>query len=323
MNLSRPVFILAPPRSGSTLLFETLAHSSSLYSLGDEGHGIIEQHRALTPQPFSEQSNRLTGADLTEALAEQIRADFIGNITDSDGRGPTPAANQLRLLEKTPKNILRIPFLLALFPDAMFIYLYRDPRENISSIIDGWRSGRFRTYRDKETPHGLWSFLLPPDWAAYRNKSLGEIAAFQWCASHRNALQDLADIGADRWRAINFQTFLDNPESAVRGLCDFIGVPMDDCLREHCCAELPRSRYTLTPPAAGKWQRNAVDMAPHMQAVEAVAEAINEFTAGDSLPLETDLAIETQHRPQGPRTGRNEPCSCGSGKRYKHCHGRI
>ena len=22
------------------------------------------------------------------------------------------------------------------------------------------------------------------------------------------------------------------------------------------------------------------------------------------------------------KTGRNEPCPCGSGKKYKHCHGR-
>jgi len=22
------------------------------------------------------------------------------------------------------------------------------------------------------------------------------------------------------------------------------------------------------------------------------------------------------------RVGRNEPCPCGSGKKYKHCHGR-
>jgi preprotein translocase subunit SecA len=23
----------------------------------------------------------------------------------------------------------------------------------------------------------------------------------------------------------------------------------------------------------------------------------------------------------GPKTGRNEPCPCGSGKKYKACHG--
>ena len=24
-----------------------------------------------------------------------------------------------------------------------------------------------------------------------------------------------------------------------------------------------------------------------------------------------------------PKVGRNEPCPCGSGKKYKHCHGRL
>ncbi|MDR2482352.1 MAG: SEC-C domain-containing protein, partial [Treponema sp.] len=24
----------------------------------------------------------------------------------------------------------------------------------------------------------------------------------------------------------------------------------------------------------------------------------------------------------GPKTGRNDPCPCGSGKKYKHCCGR-
>ena len=24
-----------------------------------------------------------------------------------------------------------------------------------------------------------------------------------------------------------------------------------------------------------------------------------------------------------PKVGRNEPCPCGSGKKYKHCHGKL
>ena len=28
------------------------------------------------------------------------------------------------------------------------------------------------------------------------------------------------------------------------------------------------------------------------------------------------------HR-EGPKVGRNEPCPCGSGKKYKQCHGRL
>ena len=40
------------------------------------------------------------------------------------------------------------------------------------------------------------------------------------------------------------------------------------------------------------------------------------------------VALPAEERdPQRPETwgkvGRNEPCPCGSGKKYKHCHGAI
>jgi hypothetical protein len=31
----------------------------------------------------------------------------------------------------------------------------------------------------------------------------------------------------------------------------------------------------------------------------------------------------TPTRPAAPKVGRNQPCPCGSGKKYKHCHGRA
>ena len=31
---------------------------------------------------------------------------------------------------------------------------------------------------------------------------------------------------------------------------------------------------------------------------------------------------ETVRRSQ-PKVGRNDPCPCGSGKKYKNCHGRV
>jgi preprotein translocase subunit SecA len=38
-----------------------------------------------------------------------------------------------------------------------------------------------------------------------------------------------------------------------------------------------------------------------------------------------DQATARQREPQGaaPRVGRNDPCPCGSGKKYKHCHGQL
>ena len=40
-----------------------------------------------------------------------------------------------------------------------------------------------------------------------------------------------------------------------------------------------------------------------------------EAPAADSVPM-----AQVRHE---PKIGRNEPCVCGSGKKYKHCCGRI
>ena len=36
--------------------------------------------------------------------------------------------------------------------------------------------------------------------------------------------------------------------------------------------------------------------------------------------------VQDEKRPftrSGRKVGRNEPCPCGSGKKYKHCHGKL
>src|SRR5207248_425512 len=45
----RPVIIVAAPRSGSTLLFETLAGSPDFFTVGGESHEVIEGIPALRP----------------------------------------------------------------------------------------------------------------------------------------------------------------------------------------------------------------------------------------------------------------------------------
>jgi preprotein translocase subunit SecA len=40
------------------------------------------------------------------------------------------------------------------------------------------------------------------------------------------------------------------------------------------------------------------------------------------------LAAPAEEPPQqpvrlAPKVGRNDPCPCGSGKKYKHCHGKL
>jgi preprotein translocase subunit SecA len=53
--------------------------------------------------------------------------------------------------------------------------------------------------------------------------------------------------------------------------------------------------------------------------MQAVAEP---GTDGDAQPRQQGEQPKTVVR-DGRKVGRNEPCPCGSGKKYKQCHGKI
>jgi preprotein translocase subunit SecA len=53
-------------------------------------------------------------------------------------------------------------------------------------------------------------------------------------------------------------------------------------------------------------------------------DAVQSPTAGDAPgEAEPAAAPEQPFVRDGKKVGRNEPCPCGSGKKYKQCHGRI
>jgi hypothetical protein len=254
--VSKPVFIVAAPRSGSTLLFETLAVTPQFATLGGEAHWLVEGLPGLRPGAPGVDSNRLTAAHCTPEVTEHILGSLLAHLRTPDGRSAASDGGAPRLLEKTPKNALRVPFFLELFPDARFIFLWRDPRENLASIIEAWRDGSWITYRQLDGWDGPWSLLLPPGWQALRGRPLEEIAAFQWEATNRIVLDDLAALPPDRWTSLQYAELVQDPAAAVRRLGRFAGIEFDAALARRVAEPLPPSRYTRTAPSQDKWRRH-------------------------------------------------------------------
>ena len=278
--LSRPVIIVAAPRSGSTLLFDLLSHAREFWTVGGESHAVFESIPALRPKVDGDASNRLTYADASPEIGNLLVSNFIARLRD---RWDVPYEKMripnVRMLEKTPKNSLRIPFLDAIFPDAMFIYLYRDARENLSSIMEAWRSGRFVTYRDLPGWDGEWSLLLPPGWQRLRGEPLERIAAFQWEAANRFILDDLENVASDRWTCISYSDLVSNPRRELQKLCKFSGVTFDELLDTTVSQQLPLSRYTLTSPRPDKWRKNEKEISTVLPLVEALTQRIEEVAS--------------------------------------------
>ncbi len=268
----KPVFIIAAPRSGSTLLFETLAQARGIFSLGGEAHGLVEDLPQLRPWAEGVGSNRLTAAHVDQDVVEHIQAELVAKLRDRDGQALP--AGEARFLEKTPKNALRIPFFNALFPDARFIFLWRDPRESLSSIMEAWRSGGWKMYSELPGWDGPWSMLVPPGYQALRGRPLEEVAAFQWARTNEIALDDLSQLPAERWTSLRYADFLADPAGVTRKICQAFEIDCDHRHAAYLRAPLPLSRHTHTPPAPGKWRVNEAEIARVLPSLEPLARRL-------------------------------------------------
>ncbi|HEY5863422.1 MAG TPA: SEC-C metal-binding domain-containing protein, partial [Casimicrobiaceae bacterium] len=85
-------------------------------------------------------------------------------------------------------------------------------------------------------------------------------------------------------------------------------------------------KVVLTVQVRTQEDVQAVEEAPpvnvqykHAEYEEALASA----GAGDGNGGDVAVAAAPPFVRAGQKVGRNDPCPCGSGRKYKHCHGRL
>lgn len=260
--IDRPIFIVSTPRSGSTLLFETMVRAPGLFTAGAESHERIEHVADFFPGARGWTSNRLTAEDASENSVEALAERLYTVLRDRDGQS---ARGPARMLEKTPKNALRVPFFAEAWPDAIFVYLYREPRQTLASMIEAWSTGRFRTYPGLPGWIGQqWSLLLIPGWRDLIGCSLPEVVAAQWATTTDILVGDLEALPQERVRTLDYDSFIADPQGTMERLTASLGLDWD----LHLGATLPPSRFTTSRPARDKWMRLAPVIADLLPTVE-------------------------------------------------------
>lgn len=275
--IDRPVVVVSTPRSGSTLLYETLEQAPHLFTTGQESHFLIEDMRGLSPQERGWDSNRLEASDATPERTEALSREFHRQCRDRDG---SRAEGAIRLLEKTPKNALRVPFFDAMWPDSTFVYLHRDVRETLASMMEAWASGGFRTYPQLPGWTGYpWSLLLVPGWRKLIGRPIPEIVARQWATTTEIMLGDLQALPPERIRALTYEEFKAAPKAIVQSLAKSLDLDWD----RDVGSTLPLSKTTVSPPRPDKWRRLEAQIdavLPIVESADAKARAFLEQARG-------------------------------------------
>jgi hypothetical protein len=124
----------------------------------------------------------------------------------------------IRIVEKSPRNTLRIPLVQRLFPDARFLHLTRDAPANIASLYGGWLDPD--RYNVHPLPPGFrlrgydgshWCFVKQPGWRTFDGASLADVCAEQWRACNEHCVRDLRDLPPDRVLRIKFEDLIRSP----------------------------------------------------------------------------------------------------------------
>ena len=262
-----PVFVVGCSRSGTTIVKKTLALSPELNALPGELFGFWSD--VIDPARRGWDSDAATADDASDAVRDRCREHYYAKM----GSG--------RFIDKTCINGFKVPFLQAIWPDARFVYLRRDGRDNVSSMINGWRRHeQFQLYQLPVStglegiPEGRWCFFLEPGWREVLNTNLATVCAHQWVGINQALLDAKTAVDPERWVELRYEDLFERPDAMFAEAFECLDLPYTDAIRRQC-REIAGTRVSIagSAPARAKWRRE------NPQAIESILPAIEGMMA--------------------------------------------
>jgi hypothetical protein len=214
----RPLFLLSLPRSGSTMVQRVLAAHDQIATVSEPWLLLSPLYAARTEGARAEYSHEMAAEalqDFCDALPggrTEYRAavrDFALTLYERAAGGEVAY-----FLDKTPRYHAIAAELIEVFPDARFVFLWRDPLAVMASFLDTFRAGRFEPYN----------------------------FAFDLFDGVANLTAAWARLG-ERGHAVRYEDLVAGGERGWRGLFDFLELEFDASLLERFADTELRGRY--------------------------------------------------------------------------------
>ncbi len=198
MNVT-PVFVISLPRAGSTLFQRLMGLHAGIstrsepwiaiplfYALRKDGINSVYNHRTLSIG-VNEFINSLPDGkkDYYTCAAE-----FLQNLYNKSSNKESRF-----FIDKTPRYHLIIDELLEAFPDAKFIFLWRNPLAVSASMIQTWGQGKWN----------LYMFLID-------------------LYSGLESLSNAFEANSHRLLAIKYESLVTSPEVEIMKVASYLGI---------------------------------------------------------------------------------------------------
>ncbi len=259
-KLYPPIFLFGNTRSGTTIVQKVISTHPDVV-------GWYEPNPIwMYPDP-GRIHDEFSAEDATPKTKAYIRKRFL-KFQEQNG-------NHV-IMEKTPQNILRIPYVREIFPDATFLFIVRDPFSFISSVERKWQltvTGRGIVRRIKDTPitslHywakryivqqfnkrilrrkylSIWGPRYEGIQTDLQENDILKIIARQWSIPSRKSAHDMESFPDSQILKLKYEQFVDDPISHLENICAHCSLEMDNRMVEATRAMVKSDRKF-------KWQR--------------------------------------------------------------------
>lgn len=259
-ELKPPIILFGNFRSGTTMLQRIIASHPAVVPLYEPVGIWLYADPGRVHDEFDE-------ADASDRVKRYIRKWFLKFQRENGNRV---------IVEKTPHNILKISYVRAVFPEARFIYIVRNPLSFVSSVELKWqrpvKTKRIR-FRLRTTPltqlHHYLGRLIKQQWYSrvlkrkylpmwgprYRgiqqdlkDQDLLTVIARQWARSAAKAEQDLARFEPGQVLRLRYEDVVDDPLAGLQQVCQHCNLEMTTELARQVLEMVKTDRKL-------KWQR--------------------------------------------------------------------
>lgn len=241
-KLKPPIILFGNTRSGTSMVQMLLDRHPdvvqwyeprTLWLCADPGRGHDE---------FDER-------DVTDKVRRHIRKQFLKYQKQHGNR---------IVMEKTPANILKISYVRAIFPEATFLFMVRNPFSFISSVELKWQrtlstkgirrrlkstpitqlhyyAGRFiRQYFDKRILGRKYQSTWGPRYSEMeqdlQRHDLMTVIARQWSVCSKKAARDLAQFDDGEVLRLRYEDFVLDPVYHLERVCAHCRLEMTDSM---------------------------------------------------------------------------------------------
>jgi hypothetical protein len=274
-ELRPPILLLGNTRSGTTIVQKVMATHPDV-------EGWYEPRTLWLYADPGRSHDEFDERDATDRVKWYIRKQFL--------RFQQQHGNRL-VLEKTPANILKIPYVRAIFPEATYLFIVRNPFSFINSVELKWQrtlsstgirrrlqstpitqlhhyAGRFvRQYFDKRVLGRKYQAIWGPRYKGMEQElqtyDLLTVIARQWSVCSRKAEQDLALFEPGRVLRLRYEDFVENPIADMERICAHCGLELTATM-------VKAAREWVKSDRRDKWRRfDPGDLARILPEIEA------------------------------------------------------